>query len=398
MTTPKKKSTKFDAKLPQVAGAVRSELAGPARAVQRALLAWYRRCRRDLPWRGAETTAYHILVSELMLQQTQVATVVPYYRRWLARFGDVEALAAAEEAEVLKLWQGLGYYRRARFLHRAAKEIVARFGGQVPKDLEDLLSLPGVGRYTAGAVRSIGHGLAAPIVDGNVIRVLCRLDGIRQDPVLPVVQARLWERAEQLVPMGGKDGAFSADVADFNSALMELGATVCRPSNPDCQTCPLGRWCNAKALGLTDSIPPPKKRKAPSAETRYVFAIRREDKLLVRPCEDGGRWAGLFELPTAGRSTDLEPADRSVPPQPTGLKLGQVRYIASIGHTLTHRKYTFHVYWAKHVGRGVPAGYEFASVEQLRQGEGGFPVSRATEKVLDLLAADAESLWGSGGR
>jgi A/G-specific adenine glycosylase len=398
VTTPTKKSTKFDAKLPQAPAAVRPELAGPAGAVQRALLAWYRRCKRDLPWRGTETTAYHILVSELMLQQTQVATVVPYYQRWLARFPDVATLAAADEAEVLKLWQGLGYYRRARFLHRAAKEIVARFGGQVPKSLEELLSLPGVGRYTAGAVRSIGHGLAAPIVDGNVMRVVCRLDGIRQDPVLPVVQARLWERAEQLAPRGGKDGVFSADVADFSSALMELGATVCRPSSPECETCPLGRWCNAKALGLTDSIPPAKKRKAPSAETRYVFAVAKGGKLLVRPCDDGGRWAGLFELPTAGRATEQEPTDRSAPPQPAGLKLGQVRYIASIGHTLTHRKYTFHVYSATHVGGRVPAGYQFASVEQLRQGEGGFPVSRATEKVLDLLAADAQSLWGSGGR
>ncbi|HSG04908.1 MAG TPA: A/G-specific adenine glycosylase, partial [Nitrospiria bacterium] len=194
------------------------------------LLAWYRKSRRDLPWRRTRDP-YHILVSEIMLQQTQVDTVIPYYHRFLKAFPTVSKLSRAPERKVLKLWEGLGYYSRARNLHRAAKEVHSGFEGKVPDTLEKLESLPGIGRYTAGAVASIAFDRRTPIVDGNVKRVLCRLFAIEDDPAATSVKNRLWELAESLVP--GKSPG------DFNQALMEFGATLCRPRNPSCGECPV---------------------------------------------------------------------------------------------------------------------------------------------------------------
>src|SRR4051794_9870135 len=192
---------------------------------RRRLLKWYDRARRDLPWRSPLGNAktpldpYHVLVSEAMLQQTQVATVIPYYHRFLKGFPSVADLAAADEQDVLKLWQGLGYYTRARNLRRAAQMVMSEHGGSLPRTRDELLTLPGVGRYTAGAVASIAFGCRTPILDGNVIRVLCRLDKVESDPRDKRTQAILWARAEEVLP--------KSRCGDFNSALMELGATVC---------------------------------------------------------------------------------------------------------------------------------------------------------------------------
>ena len=205
------------------------------------LLRWYDAHRRDLPWRiknGSRETLdpYRVLVSEAMLQQTQVATVIPYFDRFIGRFPTFRALADADEQDVLRLWQGLGYYSRARNLHAAAKRIVREFGGEMPRTAEALRQLPGVGRYTAGAVASIAFDCPAPIVDGNVARVLCRIDRIESDPRTdkPTLE-EIWRRAEQILP--------AARCGDFNSALMELGATVCTPRNPKCLICPMKKGC-----------------------------------------------------------------------------------------------------------------------------------------------------------
>src|SRR3954470_16957732 len=196
----------------------------------RRLLRWYDRARRDLPWRavGADgrPDPYHVLVSEAMLQQTQVATVIPYFNRFIARFATLADLARADEQEVLRLWQGLGYYSRARNLQKAARRVVSEFGGQLPADVDRLRALPGVGRYTAGAVASIAFGKRAPILDGNVVRVLCRVEKVTSDPRDRDTQALLWRRAEEVLP--------KVRVGDFNSALMELGATACIPRSPQC--------------------------------------------------------------------------------------------------------------------------------------------------------------------
>src|SRR5262245_51351753 len=191
-------------------------------AISRALIRWYDINRRDLPWRaarGSRPDPYHVLVSEAMLQQTQVKTVIPYFRRFIRKLPSIKHLARADEQLVLRLWQGLGYYSRARNLRRAAQTIVQEYDGKIPADVEALLELPGIGRYTAGAIASLAYDVPAPIVDGNVARVLCRFDAIETPPSDRATQKLLWERAADLVPR--------RRAGDFNSALMELGATVC---------------------------------------------------------------------------------------------------------------------------------------------------------------------------
>src|SRR5688572_13745447 len=232
---------------------------GEPRDFRRRLLAWYGRSRRDLPWRvqKSPTTGgvtrlpdpYHVLLSETMLQQTQVATVVPYFQRFIGRFPTIGDLAAAGEQEVLRCWQGLGYYSRARNLHRCAREIVCTHGGEVPRDFATLLGLPGIGRYTAGAIASLAYDVPAPILDGNVTRVLCRLDAVTEDPRERSVVARLWARAAEILP--------KSRAGDFNSALMELGATVCTPRGPGCLICPVRAHCEAFARGIQDQVPAP---------------------------------------------------------------------------------------------------------------------------------------------
>src|SRR5688572_23843941 len=232
---------------------------GPPHTFARRLLRWYDRSRRDLPWRvprdaapGTALDPYHVLVSEAMLQQTQVATVIPYFNGFIARFPNLQSLAAADEQDVLRLWQGLGYYSRARNLQRAARTIVAEHDGRVPETAEALRTLSGVGRYTAGAVASIAFDCRAPIVDGNVARLLCRVDRIESDPRETDTAAQLWRRAEQILPR--------KRCGDFNSALMELGATVCTPRSPQCLVCPVRDHCEAFAGGVQDRIPPSRKR------------------------------------------------------------------------------------------------------------------------------------------
>jgi A/G-specific adenine glycosylase len=290
------------------------------------LLGWYDRDQRSLPWRarpGKAIDPYRVLVSEAMLQQTQVATVVPYFHRFLDAFPTVHALAASDEQAVLRLWQGLGYYSRARNLRRAAQAIVNDHAGVVPSSVEQLLELPGVGRYTAGAVASIAHGVRAPIVDGNVVRVICRLDAIADDPRQRTVLQRLWQRADELVP--------SDRPGDFNSALMELGATVCTPQNPNCLICPVASHCSARAAGLQDAIPVRKKSKVTPLERRTVWCIHRDrsNQYLFEQRPASGRWAGMWQFVT-------RPADAVRLPR-------GVESLGEVAHALTHRRYTFEV-------------------------------------------------------
>ncbi|MFQ5987051.1 MAG: A/G-specific adenine glycosylase, partial [Thermoplasmata archaeon] len=267
----------------------------------RALLAWYADNRRDLPWRRTRDP-YAILVSEVLLQQTRIAPGESYYRRFMARFPTVEALAQANSEEVLQEWEGLGYYRRARLLHAAAQEIVSHHNGCVPKDPDVLRALPGVGPYTAGAVASIAYGHPTPAVDGNVTRVLARLYRIEEDVTRSPTQRSILARATRLVP--------GRDPGTFNQALMELGALVCRPKAPRCGACPVIRWCRARASGMETSLPR-RRKPSPVPTVTAVFALvqRRGEVLLVRRPEDellGGLWAlpggevAEGELPTEG--------------------------------------------------------------------------------------------------
>ena len=307
----------------------------------RRLLAWYDRNRRDLPWRVARGApkdacpdAYHVLVSEAMLQQTQVATVIPYFQRFLAQFRRVADLAAADEQAVLRAWQGLGYYSRARNLRAAARAIVERHGGRVPDELEALRALPGVGAYTAGAIASIAYNRRAPIVDGNVARVLCRLDRIETDPRDKTTSALLWRRAEEVLPR--------RRTGDFNSALMELGATVCTPRSPQCLICPVSAHCKAYAAGVQERIPPPRKPKETPLLARDVLCVRRGEAWLIEQRPSTGRWAGMWQfvtVPRNGRRLSSRDVARHV-----GLPVAPPKLIGTATHALTHRRYAFDVY------------------------------------------------------
>ena len=286
-----------------------------------------------------------MLVSEFMLQQTQVATVIPYFERFVTVLPDVAALAAAEEDVVLRLWQGLGYYSRARRLQAAARACVDRHGGNVPADVESLLDLPGVGRYTAGAIASIAFDVPAPILDGNVVRVLVRLHGIRDDPTTPTVQRQLWTLAAEAVDPDAP--------GDFNSAMMELGATVCVPRSPRCLTCPVSRWCAARAGGFQDEVPPQKKAKEVALERRDVWRVRdAEGRYVVEQRPTTGRWAGLWQFPT-------RPTGEAPP-----LLLKNTVPLGEVTHGLTHRRYVFRAFDATLAG-DLPAAMRLATTTEL---------------------------------
>lgn len=270
-------------------------------ALRRRLLAWYARHARDLPWRRTRDP-YAVWISEIMLQQTTVAAVIPYYERFLARFPTVCALAEADEHDVLKLWEGLGYYSRGRNLHRAARTVVAEHGGRFPDDVAALQELPGIGRYTAGAIASFAFDGCAPIVEANTQRVYARLLGYRGDPRSAAGQKLAWAFAERLLP--------PRNCGRFNQALMELGATVCTPADPRCGGCPLQRDCCAFRDGSQHEIPRAQERPAVTQVVEAAIAIRRRGGYLLRQRGPGERWAGLWDFPRfelQNGSAELDP-------------------------------------------------------------------------------------------
>jgi len=254
------------------------------------LLEWFDTYgRHDLPWQQ-HTSAYAVWVSEIMLQQTQVATVIPYFERFMASFPDVAALADAPLDDVLAHWSGLGYYARARNLHKAAGIIKAEHGGELPKSLEELTALPGIGRSTAGAILSIALAGRAPILDGNVKRVLARRAAIEEWPGRPAVMRQLWELAESLTP--------HERVADYTQAIMDLGATLCTRARPACIYCPVSEDCNARIEGTQDRIPAPKpKTHRPRRSVRMLVVQDASGAVLLERRPSAGVWAGLFSLP-----------------------------------------------------------------------------------------------------
>jgi A/G-specific adenine glycosylase len=259
------------------------------------LVDWFQKNQRDLPWRRTRD-AYAVWVSEVMLQQTQAKTVIPYWERWMRELPDIAALAEAREERVLKLWEGLGYYSRSRNLQKAAREIVARHTGIFPRDFAAILDLPGIGRYTAGAIASIAFGEAAPIVDGNVVRVLTRFFGIRGDPKGKIVNAELWKIAGDLVNATEACG-------DLNQGLMELGALICLPREPKCGECPIRLRCFARKNSLTEILPETAER--PRAQERFfrAFLVRRNGAILLRQRKKNVVNAGFWELPNIERKS-----------------------------------------------------------------------------------------------
>jgi A/G-specific adenine glycosylase len=312
----------------------------------RPLLRWFAAHARDLPWRRT-LDPYAVWVSEIMLQQTQVKTVIPYYERWLRELPDAHALADAPPDQVLKLWEGLGYYTRARNLQRAAQQIVAEHGGEFPRDFEAVLALPGIGRYTAGAITSIAFNQPAPILDGNVIRVLTRLFAIRENPRDKAVNARLWELAEQLV-QAASHSAFRVPHSAFllsgrssalNQSLMELGATVCTPRQPACGACPLRTNCAARAQELVGQLPNLGARAASTARRFAAFVIARNGRVLVRQRPAGAVNAHLWEFPNV-ELTDASPAPLDLLRNQLGVTARDATLLCTIKHSITRYRIT----------------------------------------------------------
>ncbi len=293
-----------------------------------AVLDWFdRHGRHDLPWQQG-ITPYRVWVSEIMLQQTQVATVLGYYDRFMHALPTVEALAAAAEDEVLHLWTGLGYYSRARNLHRTAKIVVEQHGGEFPRSVDELAELPGIGRSTAGAIASISMGLRAPILDGNVKRVLARY--LAQDgyPGEPKVAQRLWDAAERFTPQ--------ERVNHYTQAMMDLGATLCTRTRPSCLLCPLREGCRAHQLGRETDYPESKPRKElPQKRTLMPLLASRDGAILLYRRPASGLWGGLWSLPELDDLAALDPlATRHA------LELGERRALPGLTHTFSHFQLT----------------------------------------------------------
>ncbi len=297
------------------------------------LLAWYSITARDLPWRR-KPDPYGVWISEVMLQQTQVATVIPYWRRWMEALPTPAALAAATEAQVLKLWEGLGYYSRARNLKKAAEIILREHSGHFPQEIELVRALPGVGEYTAGAVCSIAFDQPEAAVDGNVARVLARLHVIQGDPRSGPAKAAIWAKARAWMSAAAKLPRTDRPCGSLTQALMELGALVCTPRQPRCEACPLRRSCQARALGLVAEYPQLAARTKSEPRRFVVLVIRRGSEFLARQRPPGGVNAGLWEFPNfevgvkdpEGAASVLKPFHKLAPRQVMRLKHSITRY------------------------------------------------------------------------
>ena len=362
-----------------------STLAAPGpESLSVALLAWIALGRRDLPWRRRRDP-YAVWISEIMLQQTQVVTVVPYFDRWMARFPDIAALAAAPLDDVLKAWEGLGYYARARNLQRAAQIVAAQYDGQLPGERDALLALPGIGRYTVGAILSLAFGQPEPVLDGNVRRVLCRVYDIAEDPRQPGVARRLWETAAALV-----EAAPVGQAGDLNEALMELGAQVCTPGRPDCGGCPLQAACLAHARGV-EAERPLKLAKPRTPHYRVTAAVIRDSSgrylLIQRP--PSGLLGGLWGFPgcTADTAATAPLADcltRALVAE-LGIAVAIDELLPPIKHAYTHFRITLHPFLCRLVsGTATPRTYTSARwVTAADLGAYAFPTT--DRKILDLL-------------
>jgi len=354
--------------------------AAAARRLRAPILRWYRREKRDLPWRRT-TDPYAIWVSEAMLQQTTVAAVIPYWERFLRRFPDVATLAAGREEDVLAVWSGLGYYRRARALRQGAIAVMERHGGRVPDDAEALLGLPGIGRYTAGAIASVAFGREAPVVDGNVKRVFSRLFAIRGGAGAAAERA-YWSIAETLV-RGARPG-------DWNQAVMELGATVCTPRAPRCDVCPVATRCRARALGRIAAFPARKRPQRVRIVPVAVAWIERRGRVLLERRVPLGPLRGGWDLPAAVVGAGDEPAHAIVRALSArhGLRLHASRVLLRAKHAILATRLVLDVVEAAPVS-SLPrrAALRWVALDRL----GEVAISGATTKIARAVCAQRRS-------
>jgi len=365
------------------------------------LLTWFRQNARDLPWRRTRDS-YAIWVSEIMLQQTQVKTVLPYWKRWMQALPTIQALAKASPQKIHKLWEGLGYYIRVRNMQRAAQIVVKEHNGEFPREFEAVLALPGIGRYTAGAVCSIAFNQPTPILDGNVIRVLTRLFGIEGDPREKKTNAKLWRIAEDLVKSVGRTspravngvavsnerrlaGTFAppplVTCSHFNQSLMELGALICTPKNPRCSDCPIKTSCVAHRKRIVHLLPNVSRRASATSRRFLAFVIERNSRFLVRQRPAGVVNAHLWEFPNLeiNGETDIHKiAETALGFRPESLQLTR-----TIKHTITRYRITLDVFRVVANGNGslAESDYRWLRPKQLR----GLPFTSAHKKILTEL-------------
>lgn len=345
------------------------------------LLKWYIRHARPLPWRRTQNP-YRVWISEIMLQQTQVETVIPYYTRWLKKFPTVTALADAPLKEVLALWEGLGYYSRARNLHKAAQKVMAEHKGRLPRTVAELRTLPGIGPYTAGAIASIAFNANAAVLDGNVKRVLARVFNLTDDVKSMAGEKKLWALAESLTP---PDRA-----GDYNQALMDLGATICRPQNPTCLLCPLLGVCEAQKLGLQEERPVARKKPPTPHYDVTAGIIRKNGRALIAQRPTDKLLGGLWEFPggkvKAGES--LPDCLRREIREELGIEIEVGEQAMTLKHAFTHFKITLHVFearWVKGQARAIEAAdFKWARLAELA----AYPMGKTDRQIAAAIAGN----------
>ena len=349
------------------------------------LLNWYAEHARQLPWRG-DPDPYKVWISEMMLQQTRVETVIPYYLRWIERFPSIQALAAASEQEVLSAWEGLGYYSRARNLHHAAQVMMEKFSGQLPNDMHTLQQLPGIGRYTAAAIASIAFGRDEPALDGNIRRVLARLFDVSLPARSPAGEKRLWELASAIC-LPGRAG-------DYNQALMDLGATICTPRSPACPRCPLSELCQARLLGVQEERPVMEPKPPIPHYTVAAAVIQKEGSLpgenvLLARRPSHGLLGGLWEFP-GGKLQDGEDLPACLKREiceELGVDISVGEPFGIYRHAYTHFRVTLHAFLCT-LSAGAPQALEASELRWVKPAElGTFPMGKIDRQIASRLVS-----------
>lgn len=339
------------------------------------LLNWYRANKRTLPWRGSPDP-YAVWVSEIMLQQTRVETVIPYFEKWMRLFPTIKALASASEHEVLNAWEGLGYYSRARNLHKAAKIVAEEYNGRLPRDLDALRKLPGIGRYTLGAVASIAFGLDVPALDGNIKRVYSRVFDISEPVDSTVGEKILWELAEVHLPKG--------QAGDHNQALMDLGATICLPKNPRCLICPLMKICKARSNGTQNQRPVMKPKKVVPEYIHAAGVIIKRARVLLGQRPSQGLLAGMWEFPNGRVNGD--PAAGLAKALQAGYNLnlrakGNKKVLTTVQHAYTHFKVTVHAFQCELQSMPVDGSLKWVSLKELDD----YPMGKIDRQIANMI-------------
>ena len=343
------------------------------------ILKWYGKHARELPWRGT-VDPYRVWVSEIMLQQTTTAAVEEYYYRFLGRFPNVQTLAAATDAEVLRCWEGLGYYRRATQLHRAAQVIVSEHDGTFPNTFGAVLALPGIGRYTAGAICSIAYHQRKPILEANTIRLHARLLAYSDDPTKAVGNKLLWQMAELVLPTNSLSG-------QINQALMDLGSLICTPKSPDCEHCPVVTLCRSAQMGVQHVIPALKTEKNIESRTELALVIQKSGKYLMMRYPQGVRWAGLWDFPRHQLCHDVQERDLSDYcsniKRLTGYQVVLHDQLAEFRHVVTRYNITLKVFHAKVIGCKNSAAYQTEWVEAINLAD--MPLNSTGRKITEII-------------